>query len=98
MKIFLFTAVLGLWNCLGTYQINSSRQEMQVTLRDSAHLLEILQYRHRILLSARHDKNPGFFKDRNNFAGNTAFVDYLLVRGTLIKGFEFYKALEHRGN
>ena len=80
---------------LGTYQIVSSRQEMQVTPRDSTHLLEILQYRHRILLSARHDKNPGFFKDRNNFAGNTAFVDYLLVRGTLIKGFEFYKALEH---
>lgn len=80
---------------LGTYQIVSSRQEMHVIPRDSAQLLDILQYRHRILLSARTDKNPGLFKDRNNFAGNTSFVDYRLVRGTLIKGFEFYKALEH---
>lgn len=80
---------------LGTYQIVSSRQEMEITPRDSARLLEILQYRHRVLLSARPDKNPGLFKDRNNYAGNTAFVDYRLVRGTLIKGFEFYNALEH---
>lgn len=80
---------------LGTYQIVSSQQEMHVTPRDSAQLLEILQYRHRILMSARPDKNPGFFKDRNNFAGNTTFVDYRLVRGTIIKGFEFYRALEH---
>jgi Fic family protein len=80
---------------LGTYQIVSSRQEMHVTPRDNAQLLEILQYRHRILMSARPDKNPGLFKDRNNFAGSTTFVDYNLVRGTLIKGFEFYRVLEH---
>jgi hypothetical protein len=80
---------------LGTYQIVSSQQEMHETPRDSAQLLEILQYRHRILMSARPDKNPGLFKDRNNFAGSTTFVDYRLVRGTLIKGFEFYKGLEH---
>ena len=80
---------------LGTYQIVSSRQEMDIIPRDSDHLLNILQYRHAVLLSARPDKNPGLFKDRNNFAGNNAFVDHLLVRGTLIKGFEFYNALEH---
>lgn len=80
---------------LGTYQIVSSRREMHMTPRDSTQLIEILQYRHRILMSARPNKNPGLFKDRNNFAGNTTFVDYRLVRGTLIKGFEFYRALEH---
>ncbi len=80
---------------LGTYQIVASRQEMEITPRDSVQLLDILQYRHRVLLSARPGKNPGLFKDRNNYAGNTAFVDYRLTRGTLIKAFEFYKALEH---
>ncbi len=36
---------------------------------------------------------PGEFKDRNNYAGNTAFVDFNLVRGTLIKGFDYYNTL-----
>ena len=44
---------------------------------------------------ARPDKNPGLLKDRNNFAGLTAFVDFNLVKGTLIQSFDFYKALDH---
>lgn len=44
-------------------------------------------------LSSRTDKMPGQFKDKNNRAGETYFVDFKLVRGTLIKGFEFYQAL-----
>ena len=32
---------------------------------------------------------------KNNFAGSTAFVDFNLVRGTLLKSFDFYNALEH---
>ncbi len=36
---------------------------------------------------------PGEFKDRNNYAGNTTFVDFNLVRGTLIKGFDYYNTL-----
>lgn len=30
---------------------------------------------------------------QNNYAGQTAFVDYTLVRGTFIKGFDLYRAL-----
>ena len=56
---------------------------------------KILAYRHQILLSARADKNPGQFKDKNNFAGSTAFVDLNLVKGTLIRSFDFYQALGH---
>src|SRR6202012_4886042 len=78
---------------LGTYQIVSSRQEMEVVPRSGEHLLEILQYRHRLLLSARPEKHPGSFKDRDNFAGNTTFVEHTLVRGTFLKGFEYYKVL-----
>lgn len=46
-------------------------------------------------LSARQDKMPGMFKSQNNRAGNTHFVDFNLVRGTLMKGFEYYRALQH---
>lgn len=78
---------------IGTYQIVSNRQEMQIIPSNENELLEILQSRHKILLSSRIDKKPGQFKERNNRAGNTFFVDYKLVRGTLIRGFEYYKVL-----
>lgn len=80
---------------LGTYQIVSNRKEMSTIPQSSDDLLEILKYRHKVLLSARTDSKPGEFKDKNNFAGQTAFVDVNLVKGTLIKSFEFYQALTH---
>ena len=80
---------------LGTYHIVSSKLEMSTTPATSNEFLEILMYRHRILLSAREQKNPGQFKDKNNFAGSTAFVDFNLVKGTLIQSFDFYRALSH---
>jgi Fic family protein len=80
---------------LGTYQIVSNRKEMELTPNSSEDLIKILKYRHQIILSAREDKNPGLFKTKNNFAGNTAFVDLNLVNGTLIKSFDFYQALRH---
>lgn len=80
---------------LGTYHIVSNRQKMTVIPNSAEELLNIIVYRHKILLSARPDKNPGLFKDRNNFAGNTSFVDFNLVRGTFLQSYDFYKALEH---
>jgi hypothetical protein len=80
---------------LGTFQLASNRTEMSVTPESAEQLIDILSYRHRVLLSARTDKNPGLFKDKNNFAGTTAFVDFNLVKGTLIQSFDFYKSLEH---
>jgi Fic family protein len=80
---------------LGTYKIVSNKDEMSLTPSTSDELLRIITYRHKILLDARLDKNPGLLKDRNNFAGLTAFVDFNLVKGTLIQSFDFYKALDH---
>ena len=80
---------------LGTYQLVSNKQEMKITPYSGENLLEILQYRHAILLDIRKDKNPGKFKVKNNQAGNTSFVDMELVRGTLLKSFDFYQALNH---
>lgn len=78
---------------LGTYRIAANREKISLTPTSADELLEILSNRHRVLLSARTSKNPGKFKDKNNYAGQTAFVDYMLVRGTLIKGFDLYRAL-----
>jgi hypothetical protein len=78
---------------LGTYQLVSDKNEMQIIPEDESELLSLLQSRHKILLSARLDKNPGEFKMKNNRAGDTHFVDFKLVRGTLIRGFNFYKIL-----
>lgn len=80
---------------IGTYQLVSNRMEMKLTPYSRENLLEILQYRHEILLSARQDKKPGKFKDRNNRARNTEFVDMELVRGTLMHSFDLYRALTH---
>lgn len=80
---------------LGTYKLVSNRPEMLVTPEDSEQLLELLLYRHKLLLSARESKNPGQFKDKNNKAGETHFVDHTLVKGTLTKGYDCYQALVH---
>ncbi|MBU3714120.1 MAG: cell filamentation protein Fic [Ferruginibacter sp.] len=80
---------------LGTYQIVSNLKEMQITPETAEEFLKIISIRHSVLLSSRIDKTPGLFKDKNNFAGTTAFVDFNLVKGTLEKSFDFYTALEH---
>jgi hypothetical protein len=80
---------------LGTYQIVSNKKEMEITPSSPEEFLKIISLRHSILLSARLDKIPGLFKDKNNFAGSTSFVDFNLVRGTLIQSYDFYRALNH---
>jgi len=80
---------------LGTYKLVSNRQEMSIIPASSDNLLEILLYRHKVLMGARISKKPGQFKDKNNRAGDSFFVDHTLVKGTLIKGFDFYQALMH---
>lgn len=79
---------------LGTYKLVSNQKEMNTTPSNPDELLNILQYRHQILLAARISKKPGQFKDKNNRAGETHFVDHALVRGTLIKAFDYYQALQ----
>jgi Fic/DOC family len=78
---------------LGTYQLVSNRSSMGTLPGTSEEFLQLLQERHSTLLSSRKGKNPGKFKEKNNRAGNTIFVDYKLVRGTLTKGFYFYNIL-----
>jgi Fic family protein len=80
---------------LGTYQIVSNRPEMSIQPTSPDDLLKLLRQRHAVLLSARKSKNPGEFKDKNNRAGDTEFVEMKLVPGTLKKGYEWYSLLQH---
>jgi hypothetical protein len=80
---------------LGTYQIVSNANEMSILPDSPDQLLVLLKERHAILLSARNSKNPGEFKDKNNRAGSTEFVDLELVPGTLKRGFDWYTLLQH---
>ncbi|MBN2571330.1 MAG: Fic family protein [Ignavibacteriales bacterium] len=78
---------------LGTYLIVSDRTGMSKTPDSFEEFIELLKHRHKILLSSREGKSPGEFKNVNNRAGSTEFVDFTLVAGTLEKSFEYYKLL-----
>ena len=80
---------------LGTYNIVRDKKEMSIIPANADDLLRIIQYRHATLLSARTSKKPGQFKDVNNRAGETHFVDFKLVRGTLMEAFNFYQVLDN---
>jgi len=78
---------------LGSFNVVSNRSEMMRHPTDSQELVELLCHRHALLLAGRPDLNPGRFKEKNNRAGNTEFVDAARVRGTLDVGFSYYAAL-----
>lgn len=80
---------------LGTYQIVSDRREMSAVPKSPDEMLQLLRQRHAVLLGARKTKSPGGFKDKNNRAGSTIFVDKELVVGTLKKGFDWHTLLQH---
>jgi hypothetical protein len=79
---------------LGTYHIVSNSSEMSITPSTVDELIQILKRRHLTMMSGRAEEvNAGDFKSQNNRAGNTEFVDYTLVEGTLRQGFKYYATL-----
>ncbi|HEX3481521.1 MAG TPA: Fic family protein [Kofleriaceae bacterium] len=76
-----------------TFRLVSDPVEMRATPHDFDQLLQLLQARHRTLMAARPEAEPGAFKQAPNRAGDTHFVDPVYVRGTLRKGMELYLAL-----
>ena len=82
------------YDILGTFHIVSSSYEMNITPSTADELIEILKRRHLTMLSERAEEvNAGEFKNKNNRAGNTEFVDHTLVEGTIRQGFKYYAAL-----
>jgi hypothetical protein len=78
---------------LGTYRIVANQEEMSICPTNPNEFLDIMRKRHAMLLQSRTTKKPGEFKDKNNRAGNTEFVNHELVNGTLKRGFEWYRLL-----
>jgi Fic/DOC family protein len=83
---------------LGTYRLLSDPHEMSHSaakeVDDLEGFLELLRRRHHTMLADRPEVGPGEFKTNPNRAGNTVFVAPELVRGTLQKGLERFRALE----
>jgi len=83
---------------LGTYRLLSDLQEMSHSatreVDDLEGFLDLLRRRHFTMLADRPEVGPGAFKTKANRAGNTEFVAPDLVRGTLQKGLERFRALE----
>lgn len=83
---------------LGTYRLLSDLREMSHSaakdVDDLEAFLVLLQRRHHTMLADRPEVAPGEFKTKPNRAGDTLFVAPELVRGTLQKGLERFRALE----
>ena len=80
---------------LGTYAIASNRREMSRRAETADEFVELLRTRHRVIMSGRPSSAPGLFKTRDNRAGNTHFVSFDRVRGTLKRGFDMSRAIRH---
>ena len=80
---------------LGTYAIASSRSEISRCAGTAEEFLDLIRARHRVIMSGRPSSEPGLFKTRDNRAGNTHFVSFDRVRGTLKRGFDMSRALRH---
>ena len=78
---------------VGTFQLANDRSQRRVVPHSAAEQIDLLRHEHSVLLSARPDKRPGDFKEEDNQAGSTLFVDPSLVRGTLHEGFRRYETL-----
>ena len=79
---------------LGTFAVLSNRQEMQKSPQTADELIALLRHRHSVMMRGRPDFNPGTFKQVNNQAENTLFVDYHHVEGTLRYGFRYFQLLK----
>ncbi|MEX2601177.1 MAG: Fic family protein [Balneolaceae bacterium] len=79
---------------LGTFKVVSNHFEMSRLPNHFDDFTALLRGRHTEIMAARKEIHPGQFKTRRNVAGNTQFVQPDLVKGTLRKGFEIYRALE----
>lgn len=79
---------------LGTFTVVSNLEEMLRMPKSFDEFLALLQSRHHATMGGRPDKQPGEFKQDPNRAGATHFVAPELVKGTLLKGFEMYGAVD----
>lgn len=83
---------------LGTYAVVGSKVLMSQSIRDDKapnDFLERVRYWHGRILEGRPDKRPRHWKKVVNRAGATRFVAPGLALGTLRRGFEMFRTLDH---
>ena len=73
---------------LGTFEAVSDQALRAAVPATVEEFLELLERRHRLVMSGRPDKRPGQFKEKPNQAGSYVFVAPPLVEGTLVEGFK----------
>ena len=78
----------------GTFEVVNDLKEMSSVATSAEQFIELLRYRHSIILAGRLEKNPGEFKTIANRAGDSVFVRPDLVQGTLLTGFEHLEELD----
>jgi hypothetical protein len=78
---------------LGTFDLVSDPALRGRIPRDANDLPLLLSTFHARIMAGRPEERPGEFKTRRNRAGNTEFVAPSRVRGTLMRGYERYRAL-----
>lgn len=81
-------------NVIRSYDLLADKKEMNHLPNNVDELFDILVTRHRYFMAESPEKKPGEFKAENNVAGNTVFVDWDRVEGTLSKAFQFYRLLD----
>lgn len=77
----------------GTYRIVNDETEMSTALLTFDDFLDALKRRHAAIMEGRPNIGPGTFKQRNNQAGTTLFVDHELVDGTLQEGWRHRESI-----
>jgi hypothetical protein len=75
------------------YYLTSDYSEISKTPDTYEGFELLLRKRHAVLMKERSNKNPGKFKEINNKAGSTFFVNHEEVIGTLQQGFDVYRSL-----
>ena len=79
---------------IGTFRIVGNSEEMNRIPDSFDEMIDLMRFRHHTIMEARPNILPGEFKQVPNRAGETYFVAPELVKGTLRKGFEMYRAFE----
>jgi len=78
---------------LSVFDVVNDYQEMITTPGSPDELLHLMQQRHQLIMAERPEKRPGQFKEKNNKAGGTLFVEPKLLVGTLTQAFNEYLSL-----
>ena len=83
---------------IGTYAVVGSETLMSRSVRDDAtpdEFLERVRHWHARIMEKRPEKRPGQWKEVANRAGETRFVVPALAAGTLRRGIEMFRTLDH---